>query len=248
MRMPGNLIGLQIGGTFVDCETSCDVSFETDLWPASPRESGGWKEYIAGVKSWSITLNAGMLMRMAGTGLNTVLNAFLTGQEMAVKVTTKNQDLYPNFTISGRVLLQNGGFSAAVSTLASWNATFQGNGPMRIDINTNMLLALSVNQSDTAVLQDGNDAILVGENKPTISYYLSKNYGEVETTDSGQFTILIPHGISSVPGYFSVTALSESAINLSWTELSVDNLYIIIKPVFTMNNGQILKYSWEARL
>jgi len=164
MRMPGNLIGLQIEGNFIDCETSCEVAFETDLMPASPQDSGGWKEYISGVRSWSVTLNAGMLMRMAGTGLNTILNAFLTGQQMAIKVTTKNQDLYPNMTLSGNVLLQNGGFSAAVNSLASWNATFQGNGALAISINDNVVMAISANADDTEVLQDGLENIITGTN------------------------------------------------------------------------------------
>jgi len=248
MRMPGNLVGLQIDGSFIDCETSCDVSFETDLMPASPRDSGGWKEYISGVKSWSITLNAGMLMRMAGTGLNTILNAFLSGQPMAVKVTTKKQDLYPNFTIYGNVLLQNGGINAAVNSLASWNATFQGDGAMNISINDNVVQAIASKADYTALLQDGNNHVVVGENGDGVVISMLENDGIFETTDIGQSVILIPHGLIRVPGYFTVQALSEGAINLSWTELTVDAIYIRIKPVFTQNNSQSLRYSWEVRL
>lgn len=162
MKMPGNLIGLKIDGNFVDCETSCEVSWETDLLPASPQDSGGWKEYIAGVRSWSVTLNAAMLLRMSGTGLNTILNAFLTGGNMAVRVTTKRQDLYPSFTIYGNVILQNGGLSAAVNSMASWNATLQGNGKMNIEINSNIVQAISANYNDTKLVQDGNNNIIVG--------------------------------------------------------------------------------------
>ena len=248
MRMPGNLIGLQIGGTFVDCETSCEVAFETDLLAASPQSSGGWKEYIAGVKSWTITLNAGMLMRMAGTGFNTVLNAFLTGQPMDIKVTTKKQDLYPNFTISGSVYLQSGGFSAAVNSLASWNATLQGNGAMSASINDNIVYAISTNLDDSSVLQDGKGNIVAGSNGDGIVLTLVENDGIFETTDTGQVYILIPHGLSAAPTYFNVEALSEGAINLSWSELTSDSSYIRIKLVFTMNNSQILRYSWEAKL
>lgn len=168
-RMSGNLLGLQIDGEFIACEMSCDLNVEVDLLPASPQEAGRWEAFIAGARGWNIAVNAGMLMRMVPeSGLPKVLNAFITGGNMAVRFTTKDQDIYPNFTVYGNVLLQNAGISGSVGILAGWNATLKGNGPLNIEINTNMLQAISTNLDDSALLGDGNDNIVVGEQTPTL--------------------------------------------------------------------------------
>ena len=162
-RMPGNVLGLEIDGTFISCETSCEMSFETDLLPASSVTSGKWKEYIDGSKSWSVTVNAGMLLRMAGTGLNTILKEFLTGQLMSIRIATKYDDI-PSFAIVGNVRLRSGGSSASVNSLASWNATLEGDGPFTAQINENIVFAISATQDNTELLGAGLGNLIVSKN------------------------------------------------------------------------------------
>jgi len=126
-KMSGNMLGVEIDGEFVSCETSCEVAFETDLRGASAQSSGRWKEYIEGVRSWNVTLNANMLIKMAGTGLNTILNKFLTGGQLGVRIATKQVGM-PSFSLEGNVLIRTGGFNAAVNSTAAWNVTLEGNG------------------------------------------------------------------------------------------------------------------------
>lgn len=163
-RTSGNLLGLQIDGEFIACEMSCDFNFETELLDASPIDAGRWKAYLQGARSWSISLNAGLLMRMVGAGLPTVLNAFLTGETMNITFRTKLNDEIPNLIISGQVHVQNGGISSSVNTLATWNVTLQGNGAFTVGINTNVVFGISTVLDDSEVLQDGNNNIIVSEN------------------------------------------------------------------------------------
>jgi predicted secreted protein len=161
--MSGDLLGLEIAGSFVECETSSDFSFETDMRGASAVTSGRWKEVIPGLRSWSITLNAMMLLRMAGTGVNTILNAFLTGEKMGIRFMVKDPN-YPNFIISGNAFVQSGTINGQARTKASWNTTLTGSGPFEVEVNTNMVFAISTNIDDTEVLQDGQENLTVSTN------------------------------------------------------------------------------------
>lgn len=134
-KLPGNLVGLKIGDTFVECEVSCEISFDVDLLSASPENAGRWKEYIPGVRSWSINLNAVMLLNMAGTALTKVLNAFLYGNTMSIKFSTKMPSDIDNFIILGKVHMKTGGLSASVNSTATWNVTLEGTGPMAVSYN-----------------------------------------------------------------------------------------------------------------
>lgn len=248
-RMSGNLLGLEIDGTFVSCETSCELSFETDLLPASATMSGRWKEFISGTRSWSVSVNAGMLIRMSGTGLNTILNAFITGERMSIKIKTKFQDSIPSFAIVGYVRLRNGGLNASVNSLANWNATLDGDGPFNAEINENVVYAISTVLDDTEVLEDGNGSLIVSNNDESeISYLSNEKYGTFEVNDIGQSSILIPHGLNEIPSYFTVDPINEQAINNSYSEITADALNLIITPIIMLNNSQLLRYIWLARV
>lgn len=159
-KMPGNFLGLEIEGKFVSCETSCDFNFESDLLPVSPLEEGGWEEWIQGLKRWSISLNAGMLLRMAGSGLPEVLNAFLKGTKLNIRFATTNPDM-PNFIISGKVWPNTGGISSSVNSRASWNMTFKGDGPFKVEINSNLVYVLATNK-ENEYIQDGKNSLVGG--------------------------------------------------------------------------------------
>lgn len=128
----GALIGLTINGQFVSCETSCDFKFDVEMLPASASTSGRWKEFIAGIRSWSMTVNGNLLLATVGADIKTVLNAVLTGEEVALEFRTRG-GISPYLIISGQALPQTGGISAPSSGNASWNITFQGTGPFECD-------------------------------------------------------------------------------------------------------------------
>src|SRR5690606_4114988 len=92
-KMSGNLMGLEINGMFIKCEQSCEFTYETDLRSASPVDAGRWKEYVPGVRMWGISLNAGLLFNAIGSGVDTVLNAFLTGELIEVRFMPKRLDI-----------------------------------------------------------------------------------------------------------------------------------------------------------
>lgn len=162
-RMSGNLLGLEINGEFVPCEISCEFNFEADLRPASPIVSGRWKEWIAGVRTWSINLNAAMLLRMLdGASLPVILNAFMTGELMGIRFMVTNP-AFPNFILSGNVIVQNGSISSTVNTKAGWNTVLMGNGPFEAEINTNLVYILATDDVGDELLEDGDDNLIIAD-------------------------------------------------------------------------------------
>lgn len=157
-KMSGNLLGLKINDTFISCEISCEFNFDADLRGASPVDAGRWKEWIPGVRSWNINLNAAMLMRMTGTGVNTILNAFLTGEKLSIVFGVRRTDI-PHFSISGNAHVQNGNIAGGVNTLATWNTTLQGDGPFTVDIH-DVLTLLATDTLGTGILDDGGDNLI----------------------------------------------------------------------------------------
>jgi predicted secreted protein len=130
-KMPGNLLGLNINGSFISCETSCEFSFDAEMRGASPILAGRWKEVIPGIRSWSISLNAAMLLQAAGSNVLTVLNAFMTGEELTLRFSVKNFAV-SDFVLSGKAFVQSGTISAPVNSGASWNTVLTGSGAFSI--------------------------------------------------------------------------------------------------------------------
>lgn len=178
-RMSGNLLGLEINGVFISCEISCDFSFEAEMRPASPITSGRWSSSVPGIRSWSINLNASMLLMMLdGASLPVVLNAFFTGALLGVRFMVKNPAI-PNFRLYGNAFVQSGAISGTVNVLAGWNVTLKGDGPFEAEINTNVVYVLSTNDTTKdKLVQDGGLNLIVaapGTGKDvTVGYVIEK--------------------------------------------------------------------------
>lgn len=175
-KLSGNLVGAEIDGKFVACETSCEINFEADMIDASAVDSGRWKEVIAGIRSWSVSVNAAMLIQSARADFTTIINAFMSGASMTLRIRTKIA-MVGSVVITGRVIVQSGGMSAAVSTTTGWNTVLQGDGAFVIGGGNNQIQAL-------------------------YGYRLADPYGD-ELNLVPQFSKFIQSGLQSIPFDFS---------------------------------------------
>lgn len=217
-RTSGNLLGLQINNEFIACEMSCDFNFETEMLSASPIYTGRWEDSIPGVRSWNISLNAGLLMRMVGAGLPNVINAFMTGEKMAIAFRTKLNDYLPNLVITGNVLVQSGGISSSVNALASWNVTLKGCGAFNVGINTNIVYALATG-IDYEALQDGQNNLLAGDS------------GGIEVESNGVVSNPVNGGNTSGNGFpLKVVNAGEGTPNLQFGTFDSENFTTDGKP------------------
>lgn len=130
--VPGKLLGVQVGNSFVSCETSCDFNCTVDMLPASAVTSGRWKEFIPGMRGWTVTVNANLLLATQAADVKTVMSAIETGELMGISFATRT-GISPHMIISGFAYPQTVSISAPVTGLATSTITFQGNGPTTLD-------------------------------------------------------------------------------------------------------------------
>lgn len=136
----GNLIGLKINGAFVSCETSCEFSFENDMIPCSAEDSAGWKEFIMGIRSWKMVVNAGLLLESVGADIKTIITGALMARlPIFLQFSTRPSSTL-EMIISGSALPNTGGITAPSNASANWNCTFQGTGPLSTTFQDYLLL------------------------------------------------------------------------------------------------------------
>lgn len=130
--VPGKLLGVQIGNSFVSCETSCDFNCTVDMLAASPVTSGRFKEFIPGMIGWTVTVNANLLLASQQADVKIVLAAIEVGTKMGISFATRG-GISPHMIISGFAYPQTVGISAPGTGLATTNIVFQGTGPTTLD-------------------------------------------------------------------------------------------------------------------
>jgi len=239
-RLSGNLLGVQINGEYISCETSCEFNFEADMKGASPVDAGRWKEVIPAVRSWNVTVNAGLLIQAAGASAGTVLSAYLTGEEVIIRFAVKDT-LMPAFILEGKAYVNSGTISASVNSKASWNCSFTGSGPFTADIAGMTVQVLATDTTGDDIVEDGNGDLLriyqnvLGADIQTIT--VPELDTEGLTSES-----LIPHSLpNGTLKKVRVSALAAFLNSGSATMLSSLTDVAIVTPV----NGQGLVFNGE---
>lgn len=130
----GSRLNISFNGLNISCQTACELSFDAEMIPASAVTSGRWKEFVAGIRSWSISVNAKLLKaNTSGADVRNVIAAYLSGQKVFMEMKTTTGELV-ELTFSGYVLVQNGGIQGGATGAATWNGSFQGTGELTTNI------------------------------------------------------------------------------------------------------------------
>lgn len=127
--IPGRLLGLQIGGIFISCEVSCDFNFQSDMLPASAIDSAGWREFIAGIRSWTMSVSGQLLAEAVGADFKTVINAWISRLPIFLIWGTR-PTATTQLSISGGALVASGSATGPSKGNASWTVSFQGTGEL----------------------------------------------------------------------------------------------------------------------
>jgi predicted secreted protein len=127
--IPGRLIGLKVNGIFISCELSCDFNFQAEMLPASAIDSAAWKEFIAGIRSWSMGVSGQLLAEAVGADFKTILNSFFTRIPVLVIWGTR-PSATTQLSMSGSALVSGGSATGPNKGAATYTITFQGTGPL----------------------------------------------------------------------------------------------------------------------
>lgn len=152
--IPGRLLGLQIGGVFISCETSCSFNCSKDMLPASAIDSAGWKEFISGIKTWTMSVDGQLLAESAGADFKTILNDMFNDIPVLATIGTR-PSATTQLTISGLALASQTGFTGPSKGKASWTANFQGTGKLTTNFEDFSLIIDSMPpESDYPIIFD----------------------------------------------------------------------------------------------
>lgn len=126
-----NLVVL-VGTEVVAHSTSCSLSVSADLPDATTKQSGGWAEEIAGLRSWSLTTDG--LATVEPTGTNFVVGdifSALTGRTaVTVKFTTATGStvIVGDLVWSGSAFVESLDITADMESPVTYSASFTGTG------------------------------------------------------------------------------------------------------------------------
>ena len=128
----GNLLGFKANGAFANCETQCSIKFDRDLLPASAEDSGNWKEYLYGIRGWSISVDGNLLLEAVPNDIKTLLRTgyfrdFPTYVQFSTAEGSNLELIY-----SGNALFQSGSITAPGQGKANWTVTMQGTGALTV--------------------------------------------------------------------------------------------------------------------
>lgn len=155
MATSGRLIGVQVQGSFISCEISATINFSQEMIPAAAIDSGRWAEFIAGLRSWGISVNGGLLLEAVGADIKTILLTNYFDKIPIFVMFSTRPTATLELVFSGSALFANGDITAPSVGTASWNVQLQGNGPLTAKMQDYSLLIDAMEpQDDWPILVD----------------------------------------------------------------------------------------------
>lgn len=140
MSTPGKFLGVKVNGAFVSCETNCTINFDIDMIAASAVDSGGWKEFVAGIRGWTISLDANLILDPVASDIKALITSGLINRLPLFVSFSTRPSVAIQLVLSGACLLSGGSITAPVKGSATWNVTLQGTGELDTQYNDFALL------------------------------------------------------------------------------------------------------------
>lgn len=133
----GTSLIVYVGTNVVAHATSCSLSVSADLPDATTKDSGGWAEEIAGLRSWSMTTDG--LAVVSGTDYNVEdLYALVSGRtEVTLKFTTNNGGtaVVGDAKWTGDAFIESLDMTADMESPVTFSASFKGTGALVLGVN-----------------------------------------------------------------------------------------------------------------
>ena len=151
----GKIIGLKINGVFTSCEISCQMDFQTEMLPASAVDSGRWKEFIAGVRGWTMQVNGNLLLEAVSSDIKALITTgYINGLPLFLQFSTRASSTI-QMILSGAALLSAGNITSPITGSATWSANFQGTGELDTTYNDfGLLIDAMPSSADYPIILD----------------------------------------------------------------------------------------------
>jgi predicted secreted protein len=128
-----NLVVL-VGSEVIAHSTSCSLSVSADLPDATTKQSQGWAEEIAGLRSWSLTTDGLTTVEPTGTNyvVGDIFSALNARTAVQVKFTTANGStvIVGDLVWSGSAFVESLDITADMESPVTYSASFTGTGQL----------------------------------------------------------------------------------------------------------------------
>lgn len=129
----GTSLVVLVGTEVVAHATSCTLSISADLPDSTTKQSGGWADHIAGLRSWSITTDG--LATVEPTGTSYVVGDIFSALNGRGTVTVKFTTVSSGSTVvagdliwSGSAFVESLDLTADMESPVTYSASFTGTG------------------------------------------------------------------------------------------------------------------------
>lgn len=135
----GTSLVVLVGTEVVAHATSCTLTVSADLPDATTKQSGGWADHIAGLRSWSITTDGLATVEPTGTDyvVADIFSALNGRTSVTVKFTTANGStpITGDLIWSGSAFVESLDITADMESPVTYSASFTGTGELDQDTN-----------------------------------------------------------------------------------------------------------------
>ena len=124
------------GGTAIGHTSSCTIGIEAATIEVTDKGSGGWSEFLGGVKSWTVEAE-GFVNYAATNGVNALFASLTNGDEVEVRFsiepTPGPPESFPNNTkyFYGTAIVTSLSQEAPSEDAATFSVSFQGTGSLK---------------------------------------------------------------------------------------------------------------------
>jgi len=116
----------------VYCSTSCTLNLTADTVAASCKDGGSWNQNIEGNKSWDISVD-GLYQTVTAAGFVDISDLLVTGPN-DVSIIFGQDTTAGEIYWTGSAVCTSASLTGPDGEIATWSATFVGNGPLTKEI------------------------------------------------------------------------------------------------------------------
>ena len=128
----GTQLVVLVGTEVIAHATSCSLTVSADLPDATTKQSGGWAEEIAGLRSWSLTTDGLATVEPTGTSyvVGDIFSALNGRTTVTVKFTTANGStpIVGDLVWSGSAFVESLDITADMESPVTYSVSFTGSG------------------------------------------------------------------------------------------------------------------------
>jgi len=126
MALDGYAFAVRLGGTSVTGRVSSSLNIDWDMLDATTADSSQNKEYLAGEKGWSMTVEG----KLGASDTYSFTKLHTAGNTRAVVAVKMGRLVDEARIFSGNVYIQNLVLNAPKNEVITWTATLQGTGAL----------------------------------------------------------------------------------------------------------------------